>query len=118
MMVTISAVRDGKDITFQIVGKDAQDVFRQWQAGPLSKNCTRAALGDRPAPIEQRDMPLMQLSDGLRSDWGDDYVMMRCAECGVATHTVKNGNYGGRDIAVHRSGCSGIKPGHLIVASE
>jgi hypothetical protein len=115
MLVQITAVRGGKDITFEIDGKSPAQVFRDWQAGPLSAGCTRAALGTKPAPVEQRDMPLMQLSDGLR------FKTVRCDECGVKTTSVDGGNYlNGSDggMFVHRSGCSRIKPGHLVVAPD
>ncbi len=114
MTVTISAVRDGKDITFQIAGRDAQEVFRQWQAGPLAKGCTRAALGNKPAPVAQRDMPLISLSDGLRDGW-EGYTHTLCQECGVTTHSVTGGDYV-RKAAVHRNGCKNIVEGDLIIA--
>lgn len=112
MLVTITAIRDNKQITFQIDGKSADKVFRDWQAGPLSAGCTPAALGNQPAPIEIRDMPGMQLSDGLR------YKTVACPECGVKTTSVDGGNYvgGSDDMFVHRSGCSKVKPGHLVIA--
>jgi hypothetical protein len=112
MQVLITAIRNEKEITFQIEGKDAQEVFRQWQAGPLAKGCTRAALGTKPI-IEQRAMPL---SGGLPSSWGAEYVMTTCPECSVATHTVRDGNYVNGPFAVHRNGCTKIKPGDLTIA--
>jgi len=114
--VKITAIKNGGPVTFQIDGKDPQEVFRYWKTSKMSQGCTRGALGDKPAmesnavasgEIKRRGVPKIEL------------VTTTCSECGVSTTSIKDGNYvPSGNPQVHERGCTKCQPGDLEVAPE
>jgi len=128
MLVTITAIRDGRKIIFQIEGRDRQQVFADWKASAMSAGCTRAALGDEPTDPGDDD-EMLSLQDGLRDgvvgvadDMFPGTTTFTCPECGVKTTYVTAGLQHAKDVwgegsprmLVHRNGCRKLGPHDFV----
>jgi hypothetical protein len=127
MFVTITAIRNGLPVTFDIEGKSKDEVFRYWQNSKMSAGCTRGALGDQPAPAatEERRSRGNGAITTVKAPKGSkipdlEFVTTMCPECGVKTTKVKDGNYvpGQEDFEVHRRGCSRVEDQDLVIAPK
>ena len=120
MQVEITAMRGNTPITFHVEGKNAQAAFAHWQSSPMSKGCTRGALGTKPAKearAENRGLA-KALTDGgtdsmLADIDGGPLASSKCQYCGVTTLQNKWNNSVSR---VHKVGCSAAQPGDFVTS--
>lgn len=107
---TITAIREGQPVRFNITSENSADqVLREWQASPMAKGCTRAAISssgtaDVRAHMRSHDAAKFDI-DALALN------SFRCETCGVKTLQNSSDQSSSR---YHAVGCRAAQKGDLV----